>query len=236
MIKQYFGSIFEDWAEYSIRAVESLLEQGGSVVDLGCGDGRLTVRFAKKMKPDSLIGVDAFASKKKFEIIKGDLNRSLPFKSGSFDAVISNYSIEHLYNTGQFISETFRILKKGGYTVVATDNLSSWPIILSLMMGYQPSTLASGILDHAIGNPYALRSTEVLDSKFSLQWRQAGEYSHNKVLAYQALVDAYRESGFEIECVKGAGYFPFGGAISKFFANVDIRHAHLLILKARKPA
>lgn len=235
MIKNYLGSIFSDWADHSIEAVISQLEKGGKVLDLGCGDGKLTLQLTRKMKPDTLIGVDAFGKNNKFKIIKADLNRDLPFKDESFDAVISNYSLEHLYNTGVFISETFRILKKGGYTVVATDNLASWPAIASLMMGFQPSTLASGIAENAIGNPFALRSHETLDSKFALQWRNAGEYSHNKVLAYQALVDAYRAFGFEIENVTGAGYFPFKGVLSKIMAKIDKRHSHLLVLKARKP-
>lgn len=235
MIKKYLSSLFSDWSDQSIRTVEQFLEKGGKMIDLGCGDGDLTVRFAKSVKPTYLIGIDAFSSKKKFRIVKGNLNRKLHFPNNSFDVVVSNYSIEHLYNTGMFISETHRILKKGGYTVVATDNLSSWTNVLSLIMGYQPTTLTQGIAQRAIGNPFALRSNnEILDSKFALQWRLAGEYSHNKALAYQALIEAYTEYGFVIEKITGAGYFPFKGFLSRIMERVDVRHSHLLILKARK--
>ncbi len=236
--KNYAHTVFNDWMRQNVKAVLSLIDQGDSFVDLGCGDGRLTKQFAKKAKAKTVIGLDSLPSKKSgIKIVKGDLNRKLPFKSNSFDIATSHYSLEHLYNTGLFISETHRILKKGGYTVVATDNLSNWPTIIALIFGYQPFSLTCGISKRSIGNPFAIRSNfgeVVSDRNLDLDWRVSGEWSHNKVLSYKALLEAYEEYGFKIEKVIGVGYLPFKGFLSRFFANLDKRHAYLLIIKARK--
>ncbi len=120
--------------------------------------------------------------------------------------------------------------------VVTTHNLSSWPNIISLILGFQSFSLTTGIGQRAIGNPFALRANfgEVQDEGINLEWRKFGEYSHNKVLSYQALTDSYRHFCFNIEKVIGIGYFPFGGKLSKLLANLDKRYAHPLALKARK--
>jgi len=156
--KSYAHNLFADWMVQDIDAVLSLIDVGDSIVDLGCGDGKLTKKFSKKAKAKKVFGLDSFPSKNGVKVLKGNLNRKFPFKSKTFDAAISHYSLEHLYNTGLFISETHRILKKGGYTVVATDNLSNWPTIAALILGYQPFSLACGISKRSIGNPLAIRA------------------------------------------------------------------------------
>lgn len=236
-LKSYAHNLFADWMKQDIEAVLSLIEKSDSIVDLGCGDGKLTKSFAKKANAKVVVGLDSFPSKNSFKIVKGDLNKKFPFKSKSFDSAISHYSLEHLYNTGLFISETHRILKKGGYTVVATDNLSNWPTIISLIFGYQPFSLTCGISKRSIGNPLAIRANfgeTVKDRGVDLDWRLSGEWSHNKVLSYKALLESYEEYGFKIEKVIGVGYLPFRSFLSRFFANIDKRHAHLLVIKARK--
>lgn len=229
--------MYDDWTKQDTQAVISLIEKSDSLVDLGCGDGRLTKIAAKKSNAKNVIGLDSLPVKNDFKIVRGDLNKKFPFRNDSFQFALSHYSIEHLYNSGLFISETHRILKKGGYTIVATDNLANWPTIIALMFGFQPFAMADGICQRSVGNPLALRTNfgeVVSDKQTDLDWRITGEWSHNKVLSYQALIDAYKGYGFKIEKVIGVGYFPFSGAYGKFFSNLDKRHAHFLVIKARK--
>lgn len=235
MIKTYASHIFNSWILQDIETVTALLEKSASVLDVGCGDGTLTEKLVAGIQPRELIGMDAIGTNKHFPIMSADLNKKFPFPDNRFDAVISHYSLEHLYNTGLFISETHRVLKKNGYSIIATDNLSSWPNIASLICGFQPFSTTMGIGKHAIGNPLAIRAVfnDIKDSRIDEEWRTSGEYSHNKVLAYQALIDAYKEYGFKIEQVIGIGYFPFTGRLSNILANLDKRHAHFLLLKVR---
>lgn len=238
MIKQYASKIFTDWGNTVTEMFVSLVEKANNVVDLGCGDGEFSLRLAKKAHAKNIVGIDAFNMSKKIKVIQANLNKKLPLKKDEFDAVFSHFSLEHLYNTGVFISESHRILKKGGYTLVATDNMSSWANIIALLLGFQPFSTTSGIAKRAIGNPLALRSNfeDVIDTGVNKEWRKIGEYSHNKVLSYtyRALIEAYQEYGFIIEKTIGVGYLPFMGKLSRLLAKLDKRHAHLLILKARK--
>jgi SAM-dependent methyltransferase len=218
------------------EAMLSLLEPADSMLDLGCGTGELTQLWASKVNPHRTIGVDTIGTTDDFDIVHANLNAELPFQDGEFNCVISHYSLEHLYNTELFIAEIYRVLQEDGYTVIATDNLSSWPNIASLLLGYQTFSTPITIQGRVVGNPFALRTTigNVHDSELDTAWRSDSEFTHNKVLAYRTLIDAYRACGFTVEKVIGIGYFPFGGTTSKILATIDVRHAHFLILKARK--
>lgn len=229
-IKTYAGKIFSSWVQDEIQLFESYIEPGKRLLDMGCSDGKLTTRFAQKARSSVIWGIDGiFRKLNNVHFMQDNLNHKWKLPSNSFDVVISHFSLEHLYNTGVFIKETKRVLKKGGYTLVATDNLSSWPNVISLFFGWQPFTTAGGIADMPLGNPIALGNPQ-----FAEKGGRLGEFSHNKVMAYQQLYDAYRHFGFDIEIIRGVGYFPFGGALSRLFCSLDPRHAHLLILKARK--
>jgi SAM-dependent methyltransferase len=237
LLKKYAFFIFsQSWTQDENEAFFSLIKKknGSALADLGCGDGRLTLKFADKAGAAKVVGVEPgkikrFINKKKVKIISANLNHPLPFKDNSFDIVISHFSLEHLYNVDVFIKESKRILKKGGYTLVATDNMASWPNIMSLIMGWQPFTTTYGVANKPLGNPFAVGGDFEVEEGDSI-----GELSHNKVLAYQMLGDAYREYGFKVRSITGVGYFPFYGALSRFFCKIDTRHAHLLIIKAYK--
>lgn len=46
--------------------------------------------------------------------------QKLPFKSGSFDCVISDQVIEHIKNPQKGVNESYRVLKKGGIAIHTT--------------------------------------------------------------------------------------------------------------------
>ena len=239
ILKRYASKIFNSWTEENLETVLEFIEpkKNSSLLDLGCGDGKLTLLFANKARASKIVGVDGLKTTiKGVKTIKSNLNKELPFPDETFDVVISHYSIEHLYNSGEFIFEIHRVLKKGAYVVIATDNLSSWPNIISLILGYQPFSTTMGVGRNALGNPLALRINmkEVGESLFTLNWRKSGEFSHNKVMAYRMLIDAFKEYGFSIEEIKGIGYFLFYGRISKALSHLDRRHSHLIVIKVRK--
>lgn len=241
MIKNYAKKIFADWINADWELTVQLAEKNPSAkfLDLGCGDGILTKQVADKIGTKNISVMDWLKPDiKGVKYFTGDFNKPLPFKDNSFDVILSHYSIEHLYNTGLFISECYRILKKGGYIIVTTDNMSAWANVASLIMGWQPFTTTMGVGKRALGNPMALRAGDFLGGGAEIEnleaWRLAGEYSHNKVLAYQMLHDAFVEYGFQIDKIYGVGYPPFYGRLSKFFCSLDPRHAHLLVMKAWK--
>ncbi len=103
---------------------------GSSVLDLGSGTGSFdpcghpfrTIRL--DLEPPPPIG-RAFS-------IRGDAGR-LPFAAGSFDAVVSNHSLEHVRELDACLREIGRILTPGGAVFIAvpgsetiTDRLYRW--------------------------------------------------------------------------------------------------------------
>ncbi len=232
--KQAFKVFSGDWTKEENETFISLIETnpGCSLVDLGSGEGRLTKLFAKKAKATKVVGVEGGPlpkGKSAITFVRSDINHKLPFKNGQFDVVISHFSLEHLYNTGLFLQESRRILKKGGYMLIATDNLANWMNVAALIMGWQPFVSTYGVSSRMLGNPMAVGGSFIVKDLSLL-----GLLSHNKVLSYQMIIDALKEYGFEVEDVRGIGYLIFGGWISKLLCRLDVRHSHLLIAKARK--
>jgi SAM-dependent methyltransferase len=249
-LKRYAESSYDDWLAWETEQFLSLLPRADSelrLLDLGCGDAKFTHQVATKLHipPKQVLGVDAFDSDEgQIKVVAGNLNHVLPLEAGSFDVVISHFSLEHLYNPAQFLREIFRVLSVDGCAVIGTDNLAAWPNIFSLALGWQPFSSTHGIGINRCGNPLALRSASFMDMEDAIPrgvetpdgWRSTGEFSHNKVLAYLGMLDAYKEAGFIVEEVRGAGYLPLKGRAARIAAKIDIRHAHFLVSRIRKSA
>lgn len=79
--------------------------------------------------------------KKGLKVIRGDLNRGLPFKDESFDCIFGLSVLEHLINGCHFLKEANSLLTPGGHLILVTPNLSAWFNISS-----QPSIRRAGVL------------------------------------------------------------------------------------------
>lgn len=85
-----------------------------SVLDVGCGDGKLTSQLATTGA--TLLGLDSSEealSRLPFAGVKGDAQQ-LPFDDGSFDLVMSTDALEHMPDAEESAawSELFRVAKK----------------------------------------------------------------------------------------------------------------------------
>jgi len=98
--------------------VEWLAARAGErILDLGCGDGQLTLRIAASGA--EVTGVDASAQMvaaargRGVDVIEGNAER-LPFSDRSFDAVFSNAALHWVRDQDAMMAEVHRVLKPGG--------------------------------------------------------------------------------------------------------------------------
>jgi SAM-dependent methyltransferase len=104
------------------RLAETIPAQKGRIFDIGCGGGTITNALATRYPGATVSGCDvsttAIALAKKyagprtsFGVIK---NGKFPFADNSFDLCVCFDVLEHVPDIPTFLSETRRVLKKGG--------------------------------------------------------------------------------------------------------------------------
>jgi len=73
-------------------------------------------KHTKKKLKNFATAYDAYkvAKERGIKCIQHDVNKGIPFKDESFDAIWAEEVIEHLYNTDYFLEEVYRVLRKGG--------------------------------------------------------------------------------------------------------------------------
>jgi len=139
------GKMTENFTEYSKKHIhfidtsipemlESLLKELNerySLIDLGCGDGRILYALHSKellKNASRIVGVDISEERirrlKEFcsfaEGIVSDVCDLSQIPNNSFDVVMSSQVIEHVPDDSKMLKEVYRILKQDGYFYIST--------------------------------------------------------------------------------------------------------------------
>lgn len=138
MDKNYYSRIDESKGWEKFKPIEenflkNLLKRlpikGGDFLDLGCGQGFSTQFFKDAGFKVMGLEYDEVLVKKdqknNLNVIQGDLNKKLPFKTSSFDVIMLKDAIEHLPSSYFIMEEMKRVLRPGGYLVVATCDIAT---------------------------------------------------------------------------------------------------------------
>lgn len=118
----------QDFSKY-VDYLDRYSRQEDAILDVGCGTGIVIELLTQKSK-QATQGVDI--SNTSIEICKQKGlqctaydGKVFPFVDGSFQLVGSYNVLEHTDDPIAFLNEEFRILKKGGYLIVACPNFLS---------------------------------------------------------------------------------------------------------------
>lgn len=124
--------------------IVSLMENGASVLDLGCGNGEL-LHMLKKEKMVHGVGIEINSSnivkcvKKGISVIQADIDEGLAdFSDNSYDYVVLNQTLQVIYKPDYVIDEMLRV---GKYSIVGFPNFGNINIRFQfLFSGMMPVT------------------------------------------------------------------------------------------------
>ncbi|MBJ7329686.1 MAG: methyltransferase domain-containing protein [Solirubrobacteraceae bacterium] len=229
-LERVFLATEEENRQEILRAVVPV--PGGSLLDLGCADGVVTMRVAKAAQVDRVVGVEfveSWAAKARangVEVVIADLAVKLPFDDASFDVVHANQVIEHLPKTDHFLREIRRVLKPTGYAILSTNNLASWHNILSLTAGFQPPPCH--VSDEFVtGNPA---------NTFDGFAQDVEGQQHLRIFTGRALASVAAFHGLELDLDRTAGYYPLPPRVARVATRIDKRHGAFLVQRYRPGA
>jgi ubiquinone/menaquinone biosynthesis C-methylase UbiE len=168
------------------------LEPGQRLLDLGCGEGNLTLELAAHVAPGRVVGVDQEASvtraaaqaagdacstQVRFET--GDA-AALPFDDASFDRVFVHALLEHVPDPEAVLAEVARVLAPGGILGAATTD---WGSTLALP---ETPALREAVAAHLAkrrslgGDPLAARHTPEIAARLGLEVLRVGARFENE--------------------------------------------------------
>ncbi|WP_428848849.1 class I SAM-dependent methyltransferase [Virgibacillus siamensis] len=101
--------------------IESHLQKGSSILDIGCGDGYGTYRLHKSgydatgmdLSKEMINKAKSRLDENEIGFFQGDIS-GMPFDNASFNAVMAINVLEWTENPGAALSELHRVLKKDG--------------------------------------------------------------------------------------------------------------------------
>lgn len=189
-----FGEDYYQLFENRTRKIIELLGGfEGNFLDIGCGDGNMTLQIQNALKCNieaiELIEENVKSAKGKgLSVQQVDLNKEkLPFEDNQFDGILAGEVIEHLIDSEGFLEEIKRVLKKDGVLILTFPNVAAWYNRFLVLFGYVPHWVESGTTK-AYGSPFGKIN------------------GHVKAFTRKSGIEMLEDHGFKVEKVRGSGF------------------------------
>ena len=165
-----FSTNRQNWHDWVFSHFQ--FPEGVSVLEIGCGLGRLWLENCRRVKRSWNITLADFSSGM-LEQARADLSESvsgfnfqladiqdLPFRDGSFDGVIANHMLYHVPDLEKGLSEVRRVLKSSGIFYAATNGINHMVKLWHLMSEFLgvPVPVDNGDYEFRIDNGKAILS------------------------------------------------------------------------------
>ncbi len=160
------GALMIAWSRVvKVRGRDKLLDAISwtgheTVLDVGCGRGLLLVGAAKRLTTGRATGLDLWSQAdqgsnspdatienarregvaERVEVVTGDM-RELPFAEEKFDVIVSHWAVHNVptpAGRAQALAEMERVLKPGGYAVIADIQFEAEYRGRLLALGFRP--------------------------------------------------------------------------------------------------
>jgi SAM-dependent methyltransferase len=210
--------VFEATEDLNRAVILGLVDPrpGGTLLDLGCGDGTFSRKVRERVGAGRVVGIDIdirtmrLARDEGIDIARADVDSALPIRSHSVDVVHANQVIEHLVNTDDFLREIGRVLKPTGYALLSTNNLASAHNIAALILGWQPAPAHVSDQRVGVGNRLDPFRGE----------HAAAPHMHRRLFTAAGLRELCSLHGLLVDRSRGGGFYPVLGRAATVAARV----------------
>jgi SAM-dependent methyltransferase len=118
------------------------LEPAQNALDLGCGDGRLSMELqAERLVAADVSAVALQRARTRLpgaELVELEPDAALPFGDSEFDLVLLAETIEHVRDVQLLLSEVRRVLRPGGRLAITTPAHGRMTGLSILARGFEP--------------------------------------------------------------------------------------------------
>lgn len=124
-------SVYEDAYRLSIKKAKEILEPHQQVLEIGCGTGIITFGIADSVENITAIDISPkmieVAKEKNKRLNKNNIDFNaadgyeLPYQDEEFDVILLFNVLHMIKEPKRQLSEIYRLLKKDGYLITATD-------------------------------------------------------------------------------------------------------------------
>jgi ubiquinone/menaquinone biosynthesis C-methylase UbiE len=120
------------WDDVYISSIKDLFNEGGTILDVGCGAGSISVPLSAWFRVHSLdlsrsmldrVQVRAEESGSKISVVHAD-NGQIPFKDHVFDGTLCKFALWPVPDPEETVREMVRVTKKDGTNTLLRRRIS----------------------------------------------------------------------------------------------------------------